>query len=132
VSLVSLVLVSLGTLLWFVTMPFTPKADWGASIGVARQVHFVEFWMKVGVHTLMVAFVLCFFGRARLITPIVIACVGATLANFPKDALDAPARAYDDVLANYALPAADVPRDGPHNQIESNSAAKTLEAASAS
>jgi hypothetical protein len=37
------------------------------------------------------------------------------LASLPKEALEALARSYDDVLAKYA-------QDGPHNQIESNRA----------
>jgi hypothetical protein len=78
-SLLSLALGSLGALLWPVTMMFAPKADWTSYVGVARQVEFVESWEKIGVRTLLVAFVLCFFGRPRLIAPIAIACVGTAL-----------------------------------------------------
>ena len=42
------------------------------------------------------------------------------LAALPKEALDALARAYDDVLTKYAV--LDVAQDGPQNQIESNRA----------
>jgi len=41
------------------------------------------------------------------------------LASLPKEALEALARSYDEVVAKYVLPAA---RDGPQNQIESNRA----------
>ena len=44
------------------------------------------------------------------------------LAMLPKEALEALARSYDDVLAKYAKPVLDVSQDGPHNQIESNRA----------
>jgi hypothetical protein len=44
------------------------------------------------------------------------------LASLPKEALEALARSYDDVLAKYAKPVLDVSQDGPHNQIESNRA----------
>lgn len=79
ISLVSLMLASLGALLWPVTMVFAPKADWRNYVGVAQQVHFVESWEKVAVRTLLVAFVLCFFGRPRLIAPVAVACIGTTL-----------------------------------------------------
>jgi len=79
VSLLSLVLVSLGGLLWPVTMILAPKADWTSYVGVARQVQFVESLEKIGVRTLLFAFVLCFFGRPRLIAPIAVACVGTAL-----------------------------------------------------
>ncbi len=75
----SLVLASLGALLWPVTMIFAPKADWRSYLGVAEQVHFVESWEKAAVRILLVAFVLCFFGRARLIVPITVASIGTTL-----------------------------------------------------
>ncbi|MHB8413289.1 MAG: hypothetical protein ACYDDI_15275 [Candidatus Acidiferrales bacterium] len=78
-SLLSLVLVSLGALLWPITMMFAPKSDWTSYVGVAHQVEFVESWEKVGVRTLLVAFVLCFFGRPRLIAPIAVACVATAL-----------------------------------------------------
>jgi hypothetical protein len=79
ISVSSLVLASLGGLLWPTSMIFAPKADWGNYVGVAQQVHFVEAWEKVAVRTLLVALVLCFFGRLRLIAPVVVACLGTTL-----------------------------------------------------
>jgi hypothetical protein len=79
ISVLSLALASLGALLWPITMIFAPKADWINYVGVARQVDFVEWWEKVAVRTLLVAFVLCFFGRPRLIAPIAVACLGTTL-----------------------------------------------------
>jgi len=45
------------------------------------------------------------------------------LVALPKEALEALARAYDDVLAKYALPAA---QDGPGNQIESKPAIEVV------
>jgi hypothetical protein len=38
------------------------------------------------------------------------------LASLPKEALEALARSYDEVIAKYALPAS---QDGPHNQPNS-------------
>src|SRR5215470_7580353 len=39
------------------------------------------------------------------------------LVALPKEALEALARHYDDVLAKYVLPATDAQQDGPGNQI---------------
>ncbi len=44
------------------------------------------------------------------------------LAALPKEALEALARSYDDVLAKYAKPVLDVSQDDPQNQIESTPA----------
>jgi len=41
------------------------------------------------------------------------------LATLPNEALEALARAYDDVLAQYTPTVLDVAQDGPQNQIES-------------
>ena len=79
ISVLSLVLASLGALLWPVTMMFAPKADWGSCVGVAQQLHFVEACEIVATSTLLIAFVLSFFGRPRLIAPIAIAGFGTTL-----------------------------------------------------
>ena|ERR1700687_2039292 len=79
ISVSSLGLASVGALLWPITRIVAPKADWSSYVGVAQQLHFVESWEKVAVRTLLVAFVLCFFGRPRLIAPIAVACIGTTL-----------------------------------------------------
>ena len=44
------------------------------------------------------------------------------LASLPKEALEALARSYDEVLAKYG---SSVPQDGPQNQIESKPAIET-------
>jgi hypothetical protein len=44
------------------------------------------------------------------------------LASLPKEALEALARSYDEVLARYAKPVLDASQDGPQNQIESKPA----------
>jgi hypothetical protein len=44
------------------------------------------------------------------------------LASLPKEALEALARSYDEVLAKYAMPVVGASQDGPHNQIESKPA----------
>jgi len=44
------------------------------------------------------------------------------LSSLPKEALEALARSYDDVMTKYATPVLDVAQDGPHNQIESKPA----------
>jgi hypothetical protein len=82
ISVLSLTLASLGALLWPITMVFAPKADWQSYVGAAQQVHFVESWEKVAVRILLVAFVLCLFGRPRLIAPVAVACFGTTLFWF--------------------------------------------------
>jgi hypothetical protein len=40
------------------------------------------------------------------------------LAALPKEALEALARSYDEVLAKYSTPVLDVAQDGPQNQRE--------------
>lgn len=79
VSVSSLVLACLGALLWPITMMLAPKADWRSYVGVAEQVQFVESWERVAVRTLLVALILSFFGRPRLIAPIAVACLGTAL-----------------------------------------------------
>ena len=44
------------------------------------------------------------------------------LAAMPKEALEALAKAYDDVLVKYPLPALNVAQDAPQNQIDSKPA----------
>jgi hypothetical protein len=48
------------------------------------------------------------------------------LASLPKEALEALARSYDEVVAKYAKPVVDVAQDGPQNQIESKPAAAAV------
>jgi hypothetical protein len=79
ITVLSLVLASLGALLWPATMMLAPKADWGSYVGVAEQLHFVESCEKVAVRILLVALALCFFGRPRLIAPVAVACIGTIL-----------------------------------------------------
>jgi hypothetical protein len=78
-SILSLVLASLGGLLWPIMLTFEPRADWRSYVGVAEQVHFVESFEKAAVRTLLLAFVLCFFGRPRLIGPIAVTCIGTAI-----------------------------------------------------
>jgi len=49
------------------------------------------------------------------------------LATLPKEALEALARSYDEVLAKYAKPVLDASQDAPHNQIESKPAIEAVE-----
>jgi hypothetical protein len=79
VTLLSLALVSLVALLWPIMGMLMPRADWGSGLGVDHQVQWIESWHRPILRTLLVAFVLCFFGRPRLIAPIAIACVGTAL-----------------------------------------------------
>jgi hypothetical protein len=79
VTLLSLALVSLVALLWPVMFMLMPRADWGSGLGVSHQVEWIESWHRPILRTLLVAFLLCFFGRPRLIAPIAIACVGAAM-----------------------------------------------------
>lgn len=82
VTLLSLALLSVGALLWPVTMILAPKADWSTYAGVADQVNFVGSWAKIAVRTASVALLLCFFGRPSLIAPMAVACVGTVLFWF--------------------------------------------------
>jgi hypothetical protein len=79
ISLLSLVLVSLGVLLWPVMTLLAPRADWTTYVGVPEQIQWTESWQKPIVRTLLGAFLLSVFGRPRLIAPIAVACVGTVL-----------------------------------------------------
>jgi hypothetical protein len=79
ISGLSLTLASLGALLWPITMKFAPEADWKGYRGVAQQVAFIDSWERVAIRTLLLGFILCFFGRPRLIAPIAAACVGTAV-----------------------------------------------------
>jgi hypothetical protein len=52
------------------------------------------------------------------------------LAALSTEALEELARTYDEVVAKHTLPALDVTPDGPHNQIESNTAIEEVEVVS--
>jgi hypothetical protein len=79
ITLLSLALVSIVALIWPVMMVLTPHADWGSGLGVAHQVQWVESWHTPILRTLLVALVLAFFGRPRLIGPIVVASIGTAI-----------------------------------------------------
>jgi hypothetical protein len=79
VTLASLVLASIAILLWPICRVLMPKADWQTWAGVGHQLQWVDSWEKVAVRILLVALILCFFGRPRLIIPIAVASVGAAL-----------------------------------------------------
>jgi hypothetical protein len=78
VSVVALGLASLAILLWPVMAMLAARTDWGGSAGV-DQVEWVEAWHRPIFRTLLAAFVLCFFGRPRLILPIAVGCIGAAM-----------------------------------------------------
>lgn len=79
VTLASLVLASVAILLWPISRVLMPRADWSSGAGVAHQVQWADSWEKYAVRILLIALILCFFGRPRLIMPIAVACVGAAL-----------------------------------------------------
>jgi hypothetical protein len=79
VTLASLVLASVAILLWPICRVLMPRADWQSGAGVGHQVQWVDSWEKCAVRILLIALILCFFGRPRLIMPIAVACVGAAL-----------------------------------------------------
>jgi hypothetical protein len=81
VTLLSLALVSLAALLWPIMGMLMPRADWGSGLGVDHQVQWAESWHRPILRALLVALVLCFFGRPRLIAPIAIACVGMAILD---------------------------------------------------
>lgn len=78
VTLISLALASLAALLWPVMVMLMPRADSGSGVGVDRD-EWVESWHKPIFRTLLLALLLCLFGRRRLIVPIAIACVGTAV-----------------------------------------------------
>ncbi len=78
-TLVSLMLLSLAILLWPINRMTMPAADWSSGVGVGQQVRWVDAGERVGLRVLLAAFVMSFFGRPRLILPIVLACVGTGL-----------------------------------------------------
>jgi hypothetical protein len=79
VTLASLVLASVAILLWPISRLLMPRADWQSWAGVRHQFEWVDSWEKIAVRILLIGFVLCFFGRRRLIMPIAVACLGAAL-----------------------------------------------------
>ncbi len=78
-TLASLTLSSLALLAWPVMGVLGPKGDWGTGVGVREQMEWVEAWERVALRTLLAALVLGMLGRPRLILPIAVGCVGATL-----------------------------------------------------
>lgn len=76
-SLVSVALVSLTVLAW----PVMLVRVWyvASSQGFEDQVDLIEAWHRPVFTILFGAMVLSFFGRPRLIVPIVVACLGVTL-----------------------------------------------------
>jgi hypothetical protein len=78
-TLLSLTLVSLAVLLWFVTMLHMPGADWRTGAGVGHQVAWVYTRARAASYALLAALVVCFIGRPRLILPIAVACVGTAM-----------------------------------------------------
>src|SRR6266403_4118358 len=78
-TLLSITLVSLAVLLWPIMAALTPTADWRSGLGVDHQVQWVEAWHTPILRSLLVALVLTFFGRPRLIAPIAVACVGTAM-----------------------------------------------------
>lgn len=79
VSLTALGLASLAVILWCVTLPFTPAANWGTGEGVDHQIRFVEAWTKLSVRICAAGLVIGLAGRPRLILPVSFACVGTAL-----------------------------------------------------
>ena len=73
VTLLSLGLVTLTALLLPVMLMLMPRADSGSGVD---QVEWVESWHRPIFRTLLVALLLCLFGRPRLIAPIAIAALG--------------------------------------------------------
>jgi hypothetical protein len=78
-TLASLVLASVAILVWPVSRVLMPRGDWQSGVGVAREVQWADSWEKGAARILLVALILCLFGRLRLIVPIAFACVGAAL-----------------------------------------------------
>jgi len=77
--MLSLALASLAVLLWPVMVMLMPRADWGSGVGVDRQFQWVESWHRPIFRSLLVALLLCLFGRPRLMAPIAIACIGTAV-----------------------------------------------------
>jgi hypothetical protein len=78
-TIVSLVLVSLAIVLWPVSRVLMPRGDWQSGVGVGCEVQWANAWERGVTRLLLIALILCLFGRPRLILPIAVACVGAAL-----------------------------------------------------
>ena len=78
VTLLSLTLVSLALVLWPIMLGLVPRADWRDAAGIELQSQWVA-WHPPVFRALLVALVLCMFGRPRLIGPIAVACVGTAM-----------------------------------------------------
>lgn len=77
-TLISLALASLAALLFPVMVMLMPRAGSGGEVGVDED-EWVESWHRPIFRTLLLALLLCLFGRRRLTAPIAIACVGTAL-----------------------------------------------------
>lgn len=82
ITLSSLVLVSLVLVMWLPMMLLVPSADLRTGVGVAHQAQWMVIRTKAALCALLVAFVLCFLGRPRLILPTVVACLGTAVLWF--------------------------------------------------
>jgi hypothetical protein len=74
VTVLSLTLVSICVLLLPVILVLMPRV-----VGVPQKFQFLESWRTPIVRILLAAFLLCFFGRPRLIGPVAVACLGTAL-----------------------------------------------------
>ena len=78
-SFSSMTLVSLVVLTWPLMVALVPKVDWVSGNGVDREMQWVEAWHPPILRALLVALVLAFLGRPRLILPMGVACVGTAM-----------------------------------------------------
>ena len=75
-TLASLSAVSIAGLLLPIVMALAPEAEYVTYVGVPQQLAFLASWQRPVLRALVVALLLSFFARPRLIAPIAIACVG--------------------------------------------------------
>jgi hypothetical protein len=79
VTFLSLFLVSLAILMWPVMAVFMPHADPIRNTGFEQQLYWGLVWGRIALIILLLALILGLIGRARLILPIVVACIGTGL-----------------------------------------------------
>ena len=82
VSLGSLALLTLLGLLWLPVAVYSSRTGSPTGAGFAARMKNVQDWSGVAARGCAVPLVLSFFGRPRLIAPIVIACIGTALFWF--------------------------------------------------
>lgn len=79
VTVAALGLASLAVVMWPLARMTAPDVNWHTWVGAGAYMNWVNSWERAADMILLAGLVLSFFGRPRLILPIVLACVGTEL-----------------------------------------------------